>query len=62
MQKRNMRILIIIFLLTVSVILSAETEKEYKYPQFSFAADSSYTLKVENNGDVSNIFDELSFQ
>jgi len=62
MQKRNMKIFFFLVLMAVSGMLTAETGKKDQYPQFRFGAATVNTMKVENSGDVSNLFDELSFR
>jgi len=60
MPVSSRKIFLFFFLLTVSLMLGAETVKNADYPQYSFGAKVFYSMKVENNGDVSSLFDELS--
>jgi len=62
MQERSLKLFFFLMLMAVSGMLTAETGKENQYPQFIFSADAFNTMKVENNGDVSSLFDELSFR
>jgi len=57
---RLIRFVLLLFFITTAIGLSAVDQLDY--PLFTGGLNVTETMKVENNGNVSNLFDELNFR
>ncbi len=55
------RTLFLIFLFCIIGSIHLLAEDTQNFPEFAGGADAVYTMKVENSGEVHNLFDELGF-